>query len=44
LRLVQENPERKVSGENENKRSSWMGWAFGKKDETSMPSEESIQE
>jgi hypothetical protein len=44
LRLVQENPERKVSGENENKRSSWMGWAFGKKDEASMPSEESIQE
>jgi hypothetical protein len=43
LRLVQENPERKVSGDENNKRGSWIGWAFGKK-EDATPNEESIRE
>ncbi|KAH9217669.1 hypothetical protein DL95DRAFT_386150 [Leptodontidium sp. 2 PMI_412] len=46
LRLVQDHPEnRKVSGDEDNKakRASWMGWAFGKKEEEKV-SEESIQE
>lgn len=46
LRLVQDHPEnRKVSGDEDNKakRASWMGWAFGKKDEEKV-AEESIQE
>ncbi|PBP19674.1 hypothetical protein BUE80_DR009533 [Diplocarpon rosae] len=46
LRLVQDRDEnRKVSGEEEtkSKRSSWMGWAFGKKEE-GVTVDESIQE
>ncbi|KAG4412016.1 hypothetical protein IFR04_014860 [Cadophora malorum] len=46
LRLVQDHPEnRKVSGDEDikAKRASWMGWAFGKKDEEKV-AEESIQE
>lgn len=46
LRLVQDHPEnRKVSGDEDMKakRASWMGWAFGKKDEEKV-AEESIQE
>lgn len=44
LRLVQaENKRASVEDEKNNKRASWMGWAFGKKDETT-PTEESIQE
>lgn len=45
LRLVQDHPEnRRVSGEEAaNKRASWMGWAFGKKEETN-PTEDPIQE
>ncbi|KAK0108129.1 hypothetical protein ONS95_002951 [Cadophora gregata] len=46
LRLVQDHPEnRKVSGDEDNKskRASWMGWAFGKKDEEKVAGE-SIQE
>ncbi|KAI6354194.1 hypothetical protein MCOR25_008703 [Pyricularia grisea] len=33
LRLVQENPD--ISASQQNKRASWIGWAFGKKDENS---------
>ncbi len=33
LRLVQENPD---SVKADNKRASWMGWAFGKKDEAGL--------
>lgn len=41
LRLVQD----KVSAEETaNKRSSWMGWAFGAKKEDGTPAEESIKE
>ena len=39
LRLVQDQVEsRKVSGEEDakNKRASWMGWAFGKKDDVGV--------
>ncbi|CAL3967677.1 hypothetical protein PZA11_003918 [Diplocarpon coronariae] len=46
LRLVQDRDEnRKVSGEEEtkSKRASWMGWAFGKKEE-GVAVDESIQE
>ncbi|KAF8851531.1 hypothetical protein BDZ45DRAFT_660422 [Acephala macrosclerotiorum] len=45
LRLVQDHPEnRRTSGEEAaNKRASWMGWAFGKKDEVAAV-EESIHE
>jgi hypothetical protein len=45
LRLVQDHPEnRRTSGEdNSNKRASWMGWAFGKKDDSAQ-TEDSIQE
>jgi hypothetical protein len=46
LRLVQDHSDtRRISGEDEkaNKRASWMGWAFGKKDETT-PTETPIQE
>ncbi|KAH8820792.1 hypothetical protein F5884DRAFT_60775 [Xylogone sp. PMI_703] len=47
LRLVQDQNEsnRKVSDgdDNKSKRGSWMGWAFGKKDEV-VTTEEAIQE
>jgi hypothetical protein len=43
LRLVQENPDMKLNEEANNKRSSWIGWAFGKKEET-VPSEDTIKE
>ncbi|KAL8403567.1 hypothetical protein RB594_008723 [Gaeumannomyces avenae] len=36
LRLVQENPDIK-SAETANKRASWIGWAFSKKDEPTTP-------
>lgn len=42
LRLVQENGGK--GSEEVNKRSSWMGWAFGKKDDVAAPSEETIRE
>jgi hypothetical protein len=41
LRLVQENPE--VKG-GENKRASWIGWAFGKKDEATLTGGDAIKE
>ncbi|TVY45732.1 hypothetical protein LSUB1_G000396 [Lachnellula subtilissima] len=52
LRLVQDQTERKTSAEIEEqkaKRASWMGWAFGKKDEAAaaggnIGSEEAIKE
>lgn len=45
LRLVQDHPENRRTGEeNANKRASWMGWAFGKKEEAAVTSEESIKE
>ncbi|TVY53430.1 hypothetical protein LCER1_G005312, partial [Lachnellula cervina] len=51
LRLVQDQTERKTSAEIEEqkaKRASWMGWAFGKKDEAAavgnVGTEEAIKE
>jgi hypothetical protein len=44
LRLVQDHPEnRRTSGDAAGKRASWIGWAFGKKEEVGV-SEASIQE
>lgn len=41
LRLVQDHPENSRKASDDNKRASWMGWAFGKKEE--VVAEESIR-